>query len=368
MTHTNNGKLKTMLTMPTRVRLSRPEHRLELFKDKLSRPLSDAERNRVLARMVAAERAMNAAVQLTSRDFDILEAVARFRFMTSHQIIRFLTGLSARELKQLLQEKPWAHQQILRRLQTLHDRHLLIRPPQQDLQLSAFGALVYGITSAGARELLANGHVVNAELDWQLKNSRASGQFLAHTLGTTETMLHFAIAARSRDLELIDHHDLVPYLSASAQRVEDPFKLRVTIEHERKPLDITVVPDRLFALRYPDTMVNTFALEFDRNSLDITSKRLAGKASFVRKIAGVYGCFRQNKFLQQWNTKSLRMLTVTSGSEKRIKSMCEAQLSVTRGNANDLFLYCTAETLAEHGPFAQTWTRADGTTTSILRA
>ncbi len=284
--------------------------------------------------------------------------------MTAHQIIRYLTGISEQELAEQLEKKPWAHQQILRQLSYLFDQRLVIRPPHQDL--TAFGPLVYGLTTAGARELLAHGFPINAQIDWQLKNSRASGLFTQHTLETTQAMLLFDAACRAReDLQLHDHHDLIEAFPPSDRA--DPFHLRVTIQHRQQELPITVVPDRLFAIHYANNTRNVFALEVDRGTMDITSKRLAGKASFVRKLAAYYGAFRQNKFAECWNTKSLRVLTITP-SEKRIVSMCAAQRTVTQGHANDLFLYTTPERLASHGPFGNSWMRADGTVTSILRS
>lgn len=361
----NNSTMKSMLTIPTRLRLARPEDRLALFQKKLATPLSDKQRDRVLARVAAAQQALSAPCQLTSRRLDILQGLARFRFMTSHQVIRYLTGISQDELAEQLKSKPWAHQQILRQLSTLFDQRLVIRPPHQDL--TAFGPLVYGLTTAGARELLAHGFPINAQIDWQLKNSRASGLFTQHTLETTQAMLLFDASCRAQDdLQLHDHHDLIATFPSS-NRV-DPTHLRVTIEHRQQPLDITVVPDRLFALNYADNVRNVFALELDRGTMDISSKRLAGKASFVRKLTGYYAAFRQDKFIDCWHTKSLRVLTITP-SEKRIANMCDAQVrSVTHGHANDLFLYSTPERLASHGPFGNSWMRADGTVTSILRS
>jgi hypothetical protein len=349
-----------MLTMP-KLRLSRPEHRVQIFKKKLEnpqRPLSEQERDRVLARIAAAQKALEAPLQLTSRRLDILQGLARFRFMSSHQIIRYLTGICEQELTQQLIEKPWTYQQILRDLSSLHDHRLVIRPPLQDL--TTFGPLIYGLTSSGARELHALGFPINAQIDWQLKNSRASGLFTQHTLETTQAMLLIDAACRAQNnLQLQDHHDLIATFPR-ADRV-DPSHLRVTIDHRQEPLSITVVPDRLFAIHYdadeanPNKTRAVFALEVDRGTMDITSKRLIGKASFVRKLAGYYGAFRQDKFPECWRTRSLRVLTITP-SEKRIINMCNAQVhSVTQGHANDLFLYSIPERLASHGPFGNSW-------------
>ena len=50
--------------------------------------------------------------------------------------------------------------------------------------------------------------------------------------------------------------------------------------------------------------------------MDVTSKRLVGKASFVRKLTGYYASFRQGKHSEAWGVKAFRVLTVTT-SDKR---------------------------------------------------
>ncbi len=355
--------MNRMLTAPTRLRLSRPQDRLSHFQNKLERPLSDQQRERILARIAAAQKALAAPLQLTERDLDILQALARFRFMSSHQIIRYLTGLSDEDLKQQLDDKPWAYQQILRRLSSLFDRHFITRPSHQDL--TSFGPLIYGLTTAGARELSARGFPVNAQIDWQLKNSRASGLFTQHTLETTQAMLLFDAACRAQeDLRPYDHHDLIATLPASDRK--DPFHLPVTINTATEPFAYRRSRSA-FRDPLPGQIPQRVALELDRGTMDITSKRLSGKASFVRKLTAYYGAFRQNKFIECWNTTSLRVLTITTAN-KQIANMCAAQHTVTQGHANDLFLYTTFERLASHGPFGNSWMRADGTVTSILRA
>lgn len=141
----------------------------------------------------------------------------------------------------------------------------------------------------------------------------------------------------------------------------------VTIQHERKPLEIGVIPDRLFSVVYADNTRHSFALEQDRGTMDVTSKRLTGKASFVRKLVAYYGAFQQGAFHHVWAMNSVRVLTVTT-SEKRIANMMAAQHRVTNGEALGMFLYSTPALLETHGPLGNAWLRADGTTTSILRS
>ena len=307
------------------------------------------------------------AFRLQERDVAIVRTVAKHRFLTSDQIIRSLTGISAAELATQLAERPWAFQQIGRRLYLLHAHHFLDRPPSQSLQLSAFAHRAYGLGREGARLLESLGDPINAQLDWTLKNTRATSIFLLHTLETADTMLQFEAAARPGGVRLLTQHELLPFFPEATRASHDPFALRVTVQHKGAPLTIAVIPDRLFSIVYPDNTRQTFALEQDRGTMDVTSKRLVGKASFMRKLTGYYASFRQAKHAEVWNVKAFRVLTVTT-SDKRIHNLCQAQRTVTHDHANDLFLYTTSARLTEHGPFGSAWLRADGTTTSILRA
>ena len=94
-----------------------------------------------------------------------------------------------------------------------------------------------------------------------------------------------------------------------------------------KRLTIPVVPDRLFALAYPDNTIHHFALELDRGTMDIWANRLVGKSSIRRKLIGYFHSREQKRFAETWGFKSFRVLTVTT-SDSRIDSMLQAQRRV----------------------------------------
>jgi hypothetical protein len=113
----------------------------------------------------------------------------------------------------------------------------------------------YGLTTAGARELVAHGFPINAQIDWQLKNSRASGLFTQHTLEATQAMLLIDASCRARqDLQLHDHHDLIATFPSS-NRV-DPTHLRVTIEHALRRCEFRMRCSRSYQPPRGGTRVN----------------------------------------------------------------------------------------------------------------
>jgi len=294
--------------------------------------------------------------QLTARDVAILHAVARYRFLSSTLIIRLIGG---------------SQQQILRRLQLLFHHGYLDRPTSQVAQLAHafdFGnrPFVYGLGRAGAQVLAEAGIPVKEKLDWTTKNARATAQFLAHTIETAETMIGFELACREEGApELIDHHDLLPYLPEETREDDAPFHARVQLKTAREALTIGVIPDRVFSLAFPDRTRLNFALELDRGTMDIKSRQLVGKSSFRRKLLGYYQLRREGLHTTQWGFKAFRVLTVTP-SEKRIENMLAVQREIVGAQGSNLFLFTTPKRLSEKSPLADVWVTGKGAVTALL--
>jgi hypothetical protein len=289
--------------------------------------------------------------QFTDRDEWIVETVARLRFANVPQIARIVGG---------------SEQNVGRRAYLLFRSRYLDRPKNQKVDLTTFDGsppLVYGLGRKGATLLTQRGLPFSDKLDWTAKNKKAKAPFLAHTLAVAETMLSFGTACREQDaLHLIDHHDLLPYLPDRTRNSDDPFYIRVTIHPRdlpkdlklKEPLDIGVVPDRLFSFHHDDDTRQNFALEFDTGKMDIRSKRVVGKSSFRRKLLGYYHAWKQGLHTKVWGFQSFRVLTITP-SEVRINHMINAQREITTNTAEGLFLYTTPERLAERGPLGDVW-------------
>lgn len=296
-------------------------------------------------------------IRITDRDIAILHAVARFRFMTSEQIVRYLTTL----------DTSTSHQQVLRRLAGLFYRQYLDRPRHQHLQLSSFSHLVYGLGREGARAIADTAAHINPNLEWPAKNTRATTPHILHTLETTEAMLHFERACRARgDIGLVDHHALIPYFPSATRNLVDPFRLRVTVQHEGKPVALNAIPDRLVSLSLPDSRRHNFCIEIDRGTMSVAARRLSGKSSFGRKVRAYFAAWQQERHREQWGFQGFRVLTVAP-SEARIKSMLSVQREITANRAAAMFLYSTPERLAEFGVLAPIWMSADGDAQRLLQ-
>jgi hypothetical protein len=289
--------------------------------------------------------------RITERDVDILRAISQFRFLSSHQVQRIVGG---------------SERGVRNRLRNLFAHGYLDRPVHQRAELAAFlnPPLVYGLGKHGARLLADLGRPIDHRLDWTTKNTRATSPFLAHTIEVAETMMQFTSACHGSAARLVDHHELLPLMPEPIRTAHDPFALRVKFRHHAKDVVVAVVPDRLFALVYPDTRHN-FALELDRGTTDINAKRIIGKSSFRRKLLGYFRAWQDRRHADVWGFKSFRVLTVTT-SEKRIENMLAAQREITKDCPAGLFLYSTPERLVQHGALGPAWVTSKSDNVSLL--
>lgn len=315
----NHGTLKPMLT----TQRSRPK--------RLSRPQTPPP------------------FRLTDRDVALLQAVARWRFATSDQLIRYAR----------ISDPDASEQNITRRLMALFAHRYLDRPSNQHVQIQAFSHLVYGIGRKGANLLAELGEDIDPRLKWATKNRRASNAWLLHALGVTETMILFEASCAERgNVALRDGASLVEGFPEATRSLCDPFRLRVTVTDNGKKVPLSVVPDRLLSLVIDNERRFNFALELDTGSMSVTGR-------FARKIAAYRAAYRDDRHREQWGFQGFRVATVTP-SEKRIRNMLAAQNAITGGNLIGMFIYTTPQRLNERGPLGPIWITSERDDVSLL--
>jgi hypothetical protein len=195
---------------------------------------------------------------------------------------------------------------------------------------------------------------------------------LAHELEVNDAMLSIEAAVRAVGLTFLDQDDLVvPVVESAKLSIPHPFgtKVVVTPPHLDQSIQLTAIPDRAFAVLHPDGARHTFLLEWDRETMSIGNKqtRLVGKSSFIKKLFSYHAIWQQKLHESRWGVTRWRLLTVTA-SDKRIASMLKAQHCVTGGRLAGLFLYTTAQRLAEHGPLGPVWISAAGDGIRLLES
>jgi Replication-relaxation len=285
-------------------------------------------------------------MQFTGRDREIIRLVHRHRFLRSSHIAA-LTGGSP--------------QQILRRLQLLYHHGYLERPRAQLQYYERGGSreISYGLGNKGGvllrREI---GLIVHPDA-WSEKNNVIGRVYLEHALMVADIMVAIELACRKRGIRLKYEDQL------ALQSERQPFQWKVKIQGGLK---LGVIPDRVFALEFPDTNGTSqrahFFLEADRGTMPIVRRNLS-QTSFRRKLLAYEATWTQNLHQTRLGIHRFRVLTVTT-SAARVISLVEACSQLKRGHG--LFLFADRTILDKPGDiFAPMWqTGRPGETASLL--
>lgn len=273
-----------------------------------------------------------APIQLTERDRDIIRLVHRHRFLRSKQMLALLGG---------------SEQQTVRRLQLLFHHGYLERPRAQLQYVERGGSqpIAYGLGKKGG-ELLRRelGIAVNSDA-WSEKNTTAGRMFLEHTLLVSEIMVSLELACRKRGVRLLYEDEL------ALPAARPMFQWWVKAAGGTK---LCVIPDRVFALEYPDQNGQTqrayFFLEADRGTMPVIRKGLV-QTSFFRKLLAYEATWTNKVHQRHLGIPRFRVLTVTTIAA-RVTSLLEACSQLQRGHG--LFLFADQSVL-EKDVFAAVW-------------
>ena len=266
-----------------------------------------------------------APIQLTERDREILRLVHRHRFLRSYQIITLLGG---------------SPQQLSRRLQLLYHHGYLERPRAQ-LQYYERGgsrSIAYGLGNKGGTLLKREFGIPVSPASWSEKNRAVGRIYLEHALLVTDVMVSFEIACRNRGDVRLMYED---QLALTSER--QPFQWRVMVHKGRR---LGVIPDRVFALEYPDHTGKVqrvhFFLEADRGTMPVKRRNLS-QTSFYRKLVAYEATWSRNIHQSELGIQRFRVLTVTT-SAARVNSLIDACSELKRGHR--LFLFADQSILS----------------------
>jgi DNA-binding Lrp family transcriptional regulator len=274
-------------------------------------------------------------MQLTERDRDIIRLVHRHRFLRSHQIIALLGG---------------SPQHLLRRLKLLYHHGFLERPRAQIDYYHQGGSrhIIYGLGNKSWTFLKQELGVAFREVSWGEKNRVVGRMFLEHALLVSDVMVAIELACRKRDGIRLLYED---QLALRSER--QPFQWRVKTTGGIK---LGIIPDRVFALEYPDQNAQTqrvhFFLEADRGTMPVVRSGLT-QTSFYRKLLAYEATWTQKIHQRHLGIHRFRVLTVTTIAA-RVKSLLEACSQLKRGHG--LFLFAD-RTVLEKDLFSAVWRR-----------
>lgn len=259
-----------------------------------------------------------APLQLTERDRKIIRLIHRHRFLRSNQIVVLMGG---------------SPQQLLRRLQLLYHHGYLERPRAQ-LQYYERGgskSIAYGLGNKGGLLLKQELGIAVDPHSWSEKNHVIGRVYLEHALLVSDVMTAIELACRKHGGIRLLYED---QLAIHSER--QPFQWRVKIQNGWK---LGVVPDRVFALEFPDANGTSqrayFFLEADRGTMPV-KRRTLSQTSFRRKLLAYEATWTQKIHQRHLDIHRFRVLTVTT-SAARVKSLVEACSQLKRGHG--LFLF-----------------------------
>jgi DNA-binding Lrp family transcriptional regulator len=257
---------------------------------------------------------------LTARDHEIIRLIQRHRFLRSHQIIDLIDGSA---------------QQLSRRLQRLFHHGYLERPRAQLQYYERSGSqtIAYGLGNKSS--LLPQPNPGSPSTSWGEKNRAIGRIYLTHALLVSDVMVSLELACRQHGIRLLREDELnLP--------VEAPLHWRVKLRDGTK---LGVIPDRVFALEYPDQNGQVqrvyYFLEADRGTMPVVRQKLS-QTSFYRKLLAYEATWTNKVHQRHLGIPRFRVLTVTT-SAARVKSLLDACSQLQRGHG--LFLFADQSVL-----------------------
>lgn len=225
-----------------------------------------------------------APMRLTERDIDIVEAIYQHRVMRQDQIQYLLFGRKNKSGAQ-------------RRLEHLFDHGYLERVFLPVHMGEGRSPTLYVLDRAGA-DLLRERRDY-PDLVWHSSSKDIRQMFIEHALAINDVMIAVTLACQENGFEL-ETWQGENQIKADYDRVR-----AVTTAGRRK--SVPVVPDSYFAI-VAHQRRHHFFLELDRGTMTIDR--------FKNKIAGYIAYHRSGKYEERYGTRSLRVLTITTGPKR----------------------------------------------------
>ena len=258
---------------------------------------------------------------ITERDLDIIEAILRYRFSPTSEVVRLVSGNTNVSLRRLRQLWEWGH---INRFAFPGIRN--------------HSEFTYYLDSTKPLDLLAQrGVQIHREMEEEIRLNRDAdyagavmrGQhmklgFLQHSLMISR--MHFMLEMSSRHsagevqlgswrqgAELRGHKAEVPEISS--RRVEGSNEY-VWEEHDNRMQRLPVEPDALFSLRFADGRISHFCYEADRGTMPA--------ADMLKKLRAYYHFIkRQQKHKDAFGVHPIRAVLIETTDEPRARKLME---------------------------------------------
>lgn len=313
-----------------------------------------AERRETVRRPRFRRASEPPAFRLTDGDVEIIRQVARHRFISSAQIAA-LVGRSIDRTND--------------RLLRLYHAGYVDRPRAQldRFPTAGLGRMIYALANSGAQLLRGYNGAAPVNIEWARKNREARYPFIAHQTEIVEFRVAMEHAARQRgDVRFIGPDEILAGCPEETRRAQNPFSLRAKLAHRGATREIGVVPDLVFALKFPDGSRRCFMVEIDRGTMPVVRSDL-DQTSFERKMRVYLTAHAAGQHQRQLGWKTFRVLTITT-DRLRVRSMTDAlqRFHVPNSLGPSLFLFTTFDALQVSYPLGCIWKSGAGPTSSLV--
>ena len=260
---------------------------------------------------------------ITDRDLDIIEAILRYRFSPTSELVRLVGGNEDVTLRRLRQLWEWGH---INRFAfpgiRNHSEFIYYLDSTKPLDL----LLQHG-RAAEIHPQMEEEIRLNREADYAgavMRGQHMKLGFLQHSLMISR--MHFMLEMASRNLtsgvrlaawrqgaELRGHKADVPELNS--RRVEGSNEY-IWEEHDNKLQKLPVEPDALFSLHLPEGRTSHFCYEADRGSMPM--------ADMLKKLRAYYHFIkRQQKHKEAFGVHPIRAVLIETTDEPRARKLME---------------------------------------------
>ena len=264
---------------------------------------------------------------LTERDLAILQSLHDNRFMHTRQLQALYGG------------------RVFRRLARLFDHGYVDRPRAQRIWRQREGGgsrpLVHALSTKGAQALCGLGLIRQTGRDWSERNRDLSPFSFAipHELAVADVRVAFVRACRDRPGRQLLHGEKLAS-GRAARALEIPGR------------DHPLYPDWIAAVDAGSGEPCLFFVEVDRCTEPNTRRGSEELQSLQRKFEGYLAYARARRQREQFGIGNFRVLTITTGSETRVRNMAAAAHKASGGVGAGRFLSASFADLLVHDPLA----------------
>ena len=248
-------------------------------------------------------------MQLTARDRAVVQAVYRYRFLRQDQI------------QTLFFPSKWAAQYRLVRLY----QHGYLDRTFTPVQFGS-GQIVYCLDDKGADLVIADLGIDREAMGWKRKHNRVGGPFLEHTLAVNDVRIALELACYQLGYGLEGWLDETDLKKEHGKREE----FVPVLGSNGKTRQVAVIADGYFVVHCLGKRAHFF-LEVDRAT--IANKR------WMQKIRAYIEYYRSGKYQARYGTRSLRVLTVTTGDQR----VANLKASTEKAGGGQTFWFTTMD-------------------------